>query len=547
MPDKKPPSNAPAKPDAGGGERPIAREKTLKSKLYMEPIILGRELLTLDAIRDVVYRGRQIEVHADALVDVERAAQFVGEQAKAGRVIYGVTTGFGANSNTLIAPADMTKLQEKLLLSHACGVGDPFPEEVVRAMICMRINGLLTMHSGARATTVLALASMLNARVHPIIPSQGSVGASGDLCPLAHMGLPLLGLGEVLVDGLRLEGAKGLEICGLAPITLTYKEGIALLNGTQAQTALAFCATHRLRRLADMADAVCAMSLEALCGRGNAFDARLHALRRRAGQMESAAAIRRWTEGSELVDRDPDLMPYKRDRIQDPYSIRCAPQVHGACRDVLAHVEDVVLQESNAVTDNPILFPDDGDIISGGNFHGEPVAMAIDYLKLAIAELANISDRRCFKLLSPELSEGLPAFLVDKPGLDSGLMIAQYVTASLVSDNKVLAHPASVDSIPTSGNKEDHVAMGAQAGVQAFRMLDNSERVIAIELIIAAQALDLRMRLDNARPGFRIAALHKAVREISPFIHQDRRMSFEIEAVASDLVRRDGKPPGWEL
>lgn len=501
-------------------------------------VVLGGESpLRLEEVFAVALDGAEVELAPAGLERAARAARFVREQAESGRIIYGVTTGFGANSNQVVPLSDMQRLQANLLMSHACGVGAPFPTEVVRAMLCLRVNALLTEHSGATPTTLAMLAALLNRRVHPIVPSQGSVGASGDLCPLAHMCLPLIGLGEVEHEGRRWSGAEALELLGSTPLELSYKEGIALLNGTQAQAALGVVAAWRARRLVELAEACCAMSMDALCGRTDAFDDRLQRLRRHAGQSQSAARLRWWLEGSELAGCDPALLGGRKvDLVQDPYCLRCAPQVHGAARGVLAHVEAVLSEEINAVTDNPVLFPDDGDIVSGGNFHGEPVAMVLDYLKLGVAELGNISDRRCFKLLTPSLSEGLPAFLVEQPGLNSGMMIMQYVTAALVSENKVLAHPASVDSIPTSANKEDLVAMGTQSGMQLLQMEANVERVLSIELILAAQALDMRERMLGRRAAPRVAALRDRVREVVPFLEQDQPMSPHIEAVHRHVV-----------
>ena len=483
----------------------------------------------------VVWGGARLEISAAALESVGRAADFVVTQAQSGRPIYGVTTGFGSNKDTIIPPEKAELLQEKLLMSHACGVGEPLPTSVVRGMMFLRVAALVRGRSGIQPATLALLVTLLNERVHPIVPEHGSVGASGDLCPLAHMALPIIGLGEVEFEGQRMPSAKALDAIGVMPRRLTYKEGLALLNGTQAMTAVGLVVVHRFDRLLRIADLACALSLEAVGGRLAAFDPRIHALRGRAGQEESARAIREWVEGSELAGAAPGTVPGKTEYVQDSYSLRCAPQVHGASREAAAHATDVLVSEANAVTDNPIVFPDDGDILSGGNFHGQPVALVMDYLKLAISELGNISERRSAKLVDKAFNEGLPAFLVSNPGLNSGHMIPQYVAAALVAECKAAAHPASVDSIPTSANLEDHVSMGHHSARGALRMLELVERVIGIELMLAAQAIDLRRpRL----PGKRVRKVLGIIRSRVPFLREDRVLSVDIEAMAK-LVRHD--------
>lgn len=489
-------------------------------------MLIGHETLTYDQIEAIAFGHATVELAPEAIEHIAASAQFVRERAQSGRAIYGVTTGFGANRDKVIRPEDAEILQERLIMSHACGVGAPLPVEVVRAMMLLRVNALAQGFSGIRVSTLQLLIEMLNRRVHPIIPEMGSVGASGDLCPLAHMCLPIIGFGEVEYQSERYPGDEGMVRAGLKPVRLTYKEGLALLNGTQAMTALGLVVVRRFKQLLDCADAIGAMSLEAVAGRLDAMDDRVHRVRGRKGQRLSAANIRRILEGSELAGALEGTIPDKHDYVQDSYCLRCMPQVHGACRDVVDHVLDVLEVEANAVTDNPLVFvPDEQDpegaVISGGNFHGEPVAMALDYLTVSICELGNISERRSAKLTDKAFSEGLPAFLVSDPGLNSGMMIPQYVAAALVSENKNLAHPASVDSIPTSANMEDHVSMGMHAGLHAMRALGNVEKILGIEYLIAAQALDLREGYQKA-PGTQ--KLLKLLRERVPFMHEDRVM-----------------------
>lgn len=506
-----------------------------------ETLQVGDRQLTLDDIEAVVFDRRPVGIAEDALGAIEESAAFVREMAESGTAVYGVTTGFGANRNQTIDPEDAETLQERLIVSHACGVGEPLPEKVVRAMMLLRINALAQGNSGIRPATLSLLIEMLNRQVHPVIPEMGSVGASGDLCPLAHMCLPIIGKGEVVVDGERMPAHEGMESADLDPTRLTYKEGLALLNGTQAMTAVGAIAAVEFRRLLDCADVVGAMSLDAVAGRLEALDPRIHELRDRSGQIQSAEHLRELLAGSELAGAEPGTVEGKVEYIQDSYCLRCMPQIHGASRDVLDHVTDVLVTESNAVTDNPLVFTpgggDEGGILSGGNFHGQPVAMALDYLCMAIAEIGSVAERRCAKLTDKYFSEGLPPFLVDEPGLNSGMMIPQYVAAALASENKNRAHPASVDSITTSANMEDHVSMGMHAALHALEVLENVERIVAIEYLIAAQGLDLR---EGFQPGEGTAAARDALREHVPFLDRDRVLSDDIEK-AAELVR-DGVP-----
>lgn len=495
---------------------------------------IGQTLLTLEAIESVAVDRTEVQIAPAAHAQINRAARFVREMAHSGRAVYGVTTGFGANRNQAIAPEDAETLQERLIVSHACGVGAPLATEVVRAMMLLRVNALAQGASGIRLSTLQVLVDMLNKGVHPIVPEMGSVGASGDLCPLAHMCLPILGFGEAEYGGTVMSGEEAMRAAGLSTVRLTYKEGLALLNGTQAMTAAGMIAAIYFRRLLDCADTVGAMSLDAVAGRLDALDARIHELRRRPGQIHSARVLRRMLRGSELAGAQPGSIDGKVEYVQDSYCLRCMPQVHGASRDVLAHVIDVLTTEANAVTDNPLVFSPQHDqpgaILSGGNFHGQPVAMALDYLKIAIAEIGSISERRSAKLTDKYFSEGLPPFLVSNPGLNSGMMIPQYAAAALVSENKSRSFPASVDSIPTSANMEDHVSMGMHAAMHALRALKNAEKIVGIEYLIAAQGLDLR---EGYTPGEGSARALAHLREHVGFLQHDRVMYPDINKAAA--------------
>ena len=501
-------------------------------------IRVGVRPLTLDQIEDIVYHRTPVALDPEAIGAIDRSAAYVCEMAESDTAVYGVTTGFGANRDQVIRKEDAEILQYRLLVSHACGVGPALPVEVVRAMMLLRINALAQGNSGIRTGTLQVLVDMLNRGVHPVVPEMGSVGASGDLCPLAHMCLPVIGLGEVLIEGVQCAGAEGMARTGIETIQLTYKEGLALLNGTQAMTALGVVVAIGFRQLLDCADAVGSMSLDAVAGRLEALDERIHTLRGRKGQLDSASHLRAMLQDSELAGAAPGTVEGKVEYIQDSYCLRCMPQIHGASRDVLDHVIDILITEANAVTDNPLVFTPSkeiaGGILSGGNFHGAPVAMALDYLKIAIAEIGSVSERRCAKLTDKYFSEGLPPFLVNEPGLNSGMMIPQYVAAALVSENKTQAHPASVDSIPTSANMEDHVSMGMHAGLHAHRILENVERVLGIEYLIAGQGLDLR---EGFRYGKGTGLALKALREEIAFLDQDRVLHTDINK-ATELIRR---------
>jgi histidine ammonia-lyase len=444
-----------------------------------------------------------------------------------GEHTYGVNTGFGRFVSAHIPEEQAEELQLRLLRSHACGVGEPYPDEVVRAAMLLRANALAKGFSGARIETVELLLECLNRGVLPLVPSRGSVGASGDLAPLAHLALPLVGEGQALVGGRVLDGAAALRAVGLEPVRLASKEGLSLVNGTQFMAAMAALALVRARRLAATADLACALSLEALQGSRTSFLPAVHKARPLKGQIDSAENVRRLLDGSAIIESHRWC-----DKVQDAYSLRCAPQVHGACRDLLDYAEATVTVELNAATDNPLVLVEEGEIVSAGNFHGQPLAFALDALALAAAEIASISERRVERLVNPNLSDGLPPFLVQEGGLNSGFMITQYVAASLVSENKVLAHPASVDSIPTSAGQEDHVSMGNAAGLKALQVLANTERTLAIELLAGTQAIEF---LAPLKPGGGVQAVHDAVRVLSERLVDDRSLAPDIERVATAI------------
>jgi histidine ammonia-lyase len=443
---------------------------------------------------------------------------------------YGVNTGFGRFVSRTIPDDQVEELQLRLLRSHACGVGEPYPPEIVRAAMLLRANALAKGYSGARVETVELLIECLNRGVLPHVPARGSVGASGDLAPLAHLALPLVGEGRASVEGKLLSGSDALAAVGLGPIRLVAKEGLSLINGTQFMAAMAALALVRAWRLARTADLACALSLEALQGSRTSFHPAIHRARPLSGQQDSAANVLRLLEGSAIIESHRWC-----DKVQDAYSLRCAPQVHGASRDLLAYVEATVSVEVNAATDNPLVLLDEELVVSNGNFHGQPLAFGLDALAMAVAELASISERRVERMVNPSLSEGLPAFLTVEGGLNSGFMIAQYVSASLVSENKVLCHPASVDSIPTSAGQEDHVSMGNAAGLKALQVLSNAERSLAIELLAGAQAIEFLAPLE---PGPGVRATHAAVRDLSERLRDDRPLADDIERVA--LAVADG-------
>lgn len=492
------------------------------------PLVLTGEDLTLADVWDVAVHGAKATV-ADSAKDRMRAARELLESIR-GEHTYGVNTGFGRFVSAHIPDELAEELQLRLLRSHACGVGEPYPDDVVRGAMLLRANALAKGYSGARVETVELLVECLNRGVLPLVPARGSVGASGDLAPLAHLALPLVGEGEAIVEGERFDGAAALRRVGLEPITLASKEGLSLVNGTQFMCSMAALGLERAKRLAGTADLACALTLESLQGSRSSFAPAVHRARPLKGQQEAAANVWRLLEGSAIIESHRWC-----DKVQDAYSLRCAPQVHGACRDLLDYIEATVTVELNAATDNPLVLLEEGEIVSAGNFHGQPLAFALDVLALAAAELASISERRTERLVNPSLSEGLPPFLVEEGGLNSGFMIPQYVAAALVSENKVMAHPASVDSIPTSAGQEDHVSMGNAAGLKALRVLDNSERTLAIELLAGTQAIEF---LAPLRPGEGVSAVHDFVRTLSDRLTEDRSLSADIERVAEAVRSR---------
>ena len=481
--------------------------------------------LDLNGYRAIVFDGAHCALGAAARTRVEAARQTVLDTLEKGLAVYGVNTGFGDLAKVRIEADKLTLLQERLILSHCAGVGEALEDRSVRGMLLLRANALARGYSGVRPEIIEALLALLNANVLPVVPSRGSVGASGDLAPLAHLALPLLGRGHLHIDGETLPAAEGLGRLGLEPFTLQPKEGLALINGTQAMTALLANAAIRSRRLVKIADLVAALSVDALRGTDAAFDPRLHALRPHPGQQSSAANIWALLSGSGIREshRFGDV------RVQDPYSVRCAPQVHGAVRDVLSDAEAKLAIEMNSVTDNPLIFADEGTIISGGNFHGEPMAIAADSLCIAMAELGNISERRIEKLTNTAFS-GLPPFLVEDAGLNSGFMMAQVTAAALASENKVLAHPASVDSIPTSADKEDHVSMGMGAALKLCDVISHTNTILTIELLCGAQGIDL---LRPLRSSPALEALHAALRKRIELWEVDREMAGDIARAAA--------------
>lgn len=485
-------------------------------------IVLTGADLTLDDVWEVAVEGAGAELGEGARVGMGAARALV--EGVRGEHTYGVNTGFGRFVSEHIPDELAEELQLRLLRSHACGVGEPYPAEVVRAAMLLRANALAKGYSGARVETVELLLACLNRGVLPVVPARGSVGASGDLAPLAHLALPLVGEGRAVVNGELLGGADALRAVGLEPIRLASKEGLSLINGTQFMTAMAALGLVRARRLAATADLACALSLESLQGSRSSFMPAVHRARPLKGQLESAENVWRLLEGSAIIESHRWC-----EKVQDAYSLRCAPQVHGACRDLLGYAEATVTIELNSATDNPLVLVEEGEIVSAGNFHGQPLAFALDTLTMAVAELASISERRVERLVNPNLSEGLPPFLIEEGGLNSGFMILQYVAAALVSENKVLSHPASVDSIPTSAGQEDHVSMGNAAGLQALQVLANAERTLAIELLAGAQAIEF---LAPLKPGEGVQAVHDVIRSLSPRLEEDRSLSEDIERVA---------------
>lgn len=474
--------------------------------------------LTLQAISEILSGNKKLSLSEEAKKNISSCREYLDKKmASQKEPVYGINTGFGSLCNVVIPDSDLEKLQQNLVMSHACGTGDEVPSDVVKLMLLLKIQALSYGKSGVQLQTVERLVDFFNNDVLPVVYQQGSLGASGDLAPLAHLSLPLLGLGEVYYKGKKQASSEVLKQLNLKPIVLRSKEGLALLNGTQFMSAYGVWCLLETRKLNFAADVIAAISLDAFDGRIEPFKLHIHTIRPHKGQLKTAENMRKLLEGSEIIKR-------KKEHVQDPYSFRCIPQVHGASKDAIEYAENVFLTEINSVTDNPTIFPDEDEIISGGNFHGQPLALALDFLAIALAELGSISERRTYQLIAG--LRGLPPFLVAKPGLNSGFMIPQYTAASIVSQNKQLCSPASVDSIVSSNGQEDHVSMGSNAATKCFRIVENLNRILAIELFNGAQALEFRKPLKSSNTIQKIVADY---RKIVPFVEEDKIMYTEIE------------------
>ena len=488
--------------------------------------VISNARLTIGKAAGLLAKGSQLQLSKESEAAIIRCREFLdSKMGDIGRPVYGVTTGFGSLCNITVPAAELSQLQHNLVMSHACGIGDEVRPEIVKLMLLLKIQSLSYGYSGVQLVTVQRLMDMFNNDILPVVYQQGSLGASGDLAPLAHMCLPLIGMGEVRYKGKLVPAAELWKELGWEPIRLKSKEGLALLNGTQFMSAHAVWSLIQAERLSDWADMIGAMSLEAYDGRIEPFYPQVHEVRAHQGQIETAARIRGLLEGSEIIKQ-------KKVHVQDPYSFRCMPQVHGASKDTIRYVKSVIEIEINSATDNPTVFPDEDLIISAGNFHGQPIAIPMDMLTLALSELSNISERRIYKLISGQ--RGLPNFLVAKPGLNSGFMIPQYTAASIVSQSKGLCMPASADSIPSSQGQEDHVSMGANAATKLVRVVENTERVLAIELFNAAQALEFRRPM---RSSWAIEKIFAKYRKVVPFIDDDTYMHPFIEK-SVDFIRQ---------
>ncbi|KAF0820645.1 Histidine ammonia-lyase [Bacillus sp. ZZV12-4809] len=490
-------------------------------------VILNGNTLTLPEVKRVLFKGAKAAASEESMLRVKNSHEAVKRIVSEEKVIYGINTGFGKFSDVRIDQGDVEDLQLNLIRSHACGVGEPFPESVSRAMLLLRANALLKGFSGVRPVVIETLLALVNKRIHPVIPQQGSLGASGDLAPLSHLALVLMGEGEVFYKGERKPALQVLVQEGIEPVTLQAKEGLALINGTQAMTAMGVIGYLEAENLAYQSELIAAVTMEGLNGIIDAFDENIHQARGYQQQVDTARRIREYLSGSSLITRQGEI------RVQDAYSIRCIPQVHGASWQALDYVKEKLEIEMNAATDNPLIFENGESVISGGNFHGQPIALAMDFMKIAVAELANISERRIERLVNPQLSD-LPPFLSPEPGLQSGAMILQYVAASLVSENKTLAHPASVDSIPSSGNQEDHVSMGTIGSRHAYQIIQNVNKVLAIELICALQAAEFR---GFDKMADKTKRFYEEARKVVPSITKDRVFSKDIEACAAWLKK----------
>ena len=492
-------------------------------------IILNGESLTITLVKRIARDGKKISIDPVSIEAVIKTRNYVEELVASKQVVYGITTGFGKFSDVVISGDEAIQLQRNLIISHACGIGSPLSEEITRAIMLLRINNLIKGYSGVRPVIIDTLVAMVNEGVHPIIPEKGSLGASGDLAPLAHMVLVMIGLGEAIYKGERLSGETAMKAAGIPTVELREKEGLALINGTQVMTAIGCLNVYDAIQLMKHLDVSAAMTMEALNGIIDAFDPRLHMVRPHKGQIVTASNMLRILKDSKCVKRQGEL------RVQDAYTLRCIPQIHGASKDAIQFVAERLEIEINAVTDNPIVFTEDGTCFSGGNFHGQPMALPFDYLKVALAEMANVSERRIERLVNPQLS-GLPAFLTPNGGLHSGFMIAQYAAASLVSENKVLSHPASVDSIPSSANQEDHVSMGTISARNGRDILENMKQVVGIELLTAAQAIDFK-DAENLGVGTKIA--YDRIRKQITKIEQDRVMYLDFNEIYDIIMTNE--------
>lgn len=479
---------------------------------------ISSDLLSIEMINEIVFQGKQLALSEEAIVNIEKCRKYLDDKMKSNsEPIYGINTGFGSLCNVKISNENLSKLQENLVKSHACGTGEEVPHEIVKIMLLLKIQSLSYGHSGVQLVTVQRLIDFYNNDIFPVIYTQGSLGASGDLAPLAHLSLPLLGEGEVFLDGFRQPAAKVLEKFGWKPIVLQSKEGLALLNGTQFMSAYGVYCLIKAEKISYFADVIGALSLEGFDGRIEPFTDLIHLVRPHKGQVQTAERMRDFLEDSEIITQP-------KAHVQDPYSFRCIPQVHGASKDAIDYVKKVFRTEINSVTDNPNIFVGEDLILSGGNFHGQPLALALDFLGIALSELGSISERRTYQLISG--LRGLPAFLVNDPGLNSGFMIPQYTAASIASQNKQLATPASIDSIVSSNGQEDHVSMGANAATKTLRIVENVERILAIELLNGSQALEFRRPLLSSEF---IERFVQSYREEVSFVSEDRILHYDIE------------------
>ncbi len=494
----------------------------------MERIIIDGDSLGITDVVDVAKNNYKVKLSDKAIKKVKESRELVDKLVSDEKTVYGITTGFGKFSDVFISKDETKKLQKNLIFSHSCGVGNPLKQEIVRAIMLLRVNALAKGNSGIRLCVLKTIINMINKGVHPIIPEKGSLGASGDLAPLAHMVLVLIGEGEAIYKGKRLKGKIAMNKAGIQIVELTSKEGLALINGTQVMTAIGAITVHDAFNLMKIADIISGLSFEASNGIIDAFDEKIHNLRRYDGQRNTANNLLKVLSGSRMTSKQGEI------RVQDAYTLRCIPQIHGASKDAINYVYDKVSIEINSATDNPLIFPEHNEIISGGNFHGQPLALAFDFLSIAISETANVSERRIERLVNPALS-GLPAFLIENGGLNSGFMIIQYSAASLVSENKVLSHPASTDSIPSSANQEDHVSMGTIAARKSNEILDNTITVLAMELLCACQAIDLR---GNKGLGIGTERIYNLVRNNVSLIEKDEIMNDKIN-ICKEIIKSD--------